>query len=470
MKKLDLFTVRLVLLSFAFPSFGFGISMNFTGTMRSQAAFFSKLNQEIAGRMPTKQYIKSRILLEPNLVVDDHFAIKSQWNLLSSPTLTPNASTALGTGQGDYVFGDPNTSSLNLGRAWLEWTSDFGVVRIGRMPVSWGYGLMWDAGNGVWDTWQTTYDRLEYRLHLGHVVGALAYSKPRKLSVEAHTDDADFYTIYLQYENPEADVEAGILYEKQTRSLGQERDYVGTASSNPSPNPYKLPATYANKYPLDTKTPYPKDNNVLNVYLKKSFGYFTLGGEVGWITGNAFDFNQNGVKDELNAYAAVFNVAFEYHKVRLFNEFVYASGDASLSDNLRGFTLLHRNKSPGFIFGKELIGQYAGNGVDLASPVVYGNTGSFSGVYYLRPGFRVDWSPSWASGLEVVWAQKAAKQAGEEGHLATEFDLGTDYNVYKNFDLGLTLGLCLPGKGIPLPAGMERKAIFGVRSTASLKF
>lgn len=449
-----------------FPLSGFSVSMNYTGQVRSQGVYYSKLGQDLPGTAPTKQFLETRFLLEPNLVIDDHFSIKSQWNLLSSPNLTPSSTNSLASGQGGYILGDPNVSTINLSRAWLEWTSDFGVLRVGRMPVSWGYGLLYDAGNGLWDNWQTTLDRLEYRLHLGHVIGALAYSKPRKLSVEGNVNDSEYYTVYLQYDNPEMDVEGGLLYEKQARASGQSADLMGT-SATPA-NHLKLPAAYpaGNVYPLSSNTPYPKSNNVLDVYLKKTFGYFSLGGEASWLTGEAFDYNGNSIKDDLNAFGLMANVAYEYHKVKLFTEFVYASGDASLEDHLRGFVLLHRNRSPGFIFGRELLGPYSANGVGLGTPVAYGNSGSYSGVYYFRPGFRIDWSPAWASGLEVVIAKKTVVQTGEESHLALEFDLGTDYSVYKNFDLGMTLGLLFPGKGIT----PDPKTVFGFRTTASLKF
>ena len=93
----------------------------------------SNLNQPPDGE--ATQFISGRALLEPNVLVDDHFSIRSQWNLLTSSGLTPNATQQMGTGQGGYVFGDTATTSLAMSRAWLEWTSDFGVVRVGRMPI-----------------------------------------------------------------------------------------------------------------------------------------------------------------------------------------------------------------------------------------------------------------------------------------------------------------------------------------------
>lgn len=445
------------------------VSMNFSGTFRSEATSLTNLGQT-SGK-ESKQYILSRALLDPTILIDDHFSIRSQWNLLTSNQFTPNATQALGVGQGGYIMGDVNTTALNLNRAWLEWTSDFGVVRVGRVPISWGYGLTWDAGNRAWDDYQTTGDRIEYRLHLGNVVGALAYTKNRKLSVLENTNDQEFYTVFLQYDNAEMDVEGGIYFEKQARSGSQSNGMTTNAGGNS--NPFDLGTS--TPLPLALASTYPKNNNAIDAYLKKTAGRFTFGGEVTWITGMAFDYANggNGADDDLNAFGALGNITFDYHKIKAFTEVVYASGDKNLSDNsATGFSLLNLNRArPGLILGRELLGKYHGNSVGKGNLLVYGSDGSYSGLLFLRPGFRVDWSPSWASGVEVVIARKAATQDGENANLGWELDLGTDYNVYKNFDLGVNAGFAFPGEGIPLPAaGGEHKMIFAVRTTAALKF
>jgi len=450
------------------------VSVNFGGSFRSEGDYYTNLTQGFNGD-PKKQFIRGRFLVDPNFIIDDHFSVRSQWSLLESPGITPSITPAgsslggLGTGIGGFVYGDTNTNALVLNRVWLEWTSDFGVVRLGRMPFSWGYGLVWDSG-GLWDDYGTTLDRLEYRLHLGHIVGAMAYSKPRKKSVWGHKDDADFFTFYLQYDNPESDVEGGLIYEKQTRSNSQASNLN---TSNPNGYPAGTPF-------LDGSNPYPfpLNINVVDLYLRKTVGYFTLGGEANWITGEANKLGGGDKNSTMNAVAATFNATYEFHRLKAFTEDLYASGDSALAnDQLTGFVLLHPNRRAGFILGRELLGRYSsyvddgstgkvGNG----SMLVYGNSGSFSGVVFLRPGIRFDWSPSLASGLEVVYAQKASVQTGEERHLGTEVDLGTDYSVYKNFDLGVNAGVLFPGKGITASMSLEPKTIFGFRTTASLKF
>ncbi|NDG27249.1 MAG: hypothetical protein EB120_08760, partial [Proteobacteria bacterium] len=439
------------------------VSMNFSGSVRTEADSITNLGQ--SATKDSKQYIETRALLDPNILIDDHFSIRSQWNLLASPQLTPDASEALGHGQGGWVLGDVRTASLLLNRVWLEWTSDFGVVRVGRVPISWGYGLTWDAGNRPWDQYQTTGDRIEYRLHLGNVVGALAYTKNRKLSVLENTNDQEFYTVFLQYDNPEMDVEGGIYFEKQARSSSQSADFTG----NDPANPYNV---VGSSIPLSQHAPYPKNNNAIDAYLKKSLGRFTFGGEVTWISGSAYDYAGSGTDDDLSAFAAMANITFDYHKIKAFTEVIYATGDKNLNDDTAtSYSLLHFNRArPGLILGKELLGKYHGNQVNQGNLLIYGTDGAFSGLFLVRPGIRLDWSPSWASGVEVIIARKAVTQDGEQANLGWEIDLGTDYNVYKNFDLGVNAGFAFPGDGIPLPTGGEKKMIFALRTTAALRF
>jgi len=444
------------------------ISMNFNGQVRSEASHYQDLGLGTGSLSSSKNFIQMRALLDPNLIIDDHFSIKSEWSLLTSPSFTPNATIPLGSGAGGWIFGDVNSAALVLTRAWLEWTSDFGVFRLGRMPVSWGYGLLYDAGNGLWDDFQTTYDRIEYRLHLGHVIGAVAYSKPRKFTAAGSDNDQDFYQAFLQYDNPESEIEGGILYEKQVRGSQQQGDLLGTSNPAVPSNPYKLPASDLNPYPLSNKTPYPLSNNVVDLYLKKTLGYLTLGGEVGWIVGTAAGYSGNGVPDNLNAFAVTLNASYEVHRLKIFTDFLYASGDNNLNGgHLNGFVLLHRNRRPGLILGRELLGPYYTNLVGYGSPVVYGAQDTFSGVIYLRPGVRFDWTPSLSSGLELILAQKAAVTDTDSKNLGIEVDIGTEFAMYKNFDLGGQVGYLFPGDGLQVP---NPKGAFAGRATAALKF
>jgi len=443
-----------------------GVSMGFGGAFRTEAAYYSRIGLGLAGAAPDKSLVSARALLNPSLIIDDHFSLKSQWNLLTSPTFTPSATVPLGPGQGSYIFGDTSSAALVLSRAWLEWTSDVGVMRIGRMPFAWGYGLVWDEGNALWDDFQTTIDRLEYRLFLGHVVGGVAYSKGRKGSLIGEANDSGFYTVYLHYDNPESEVQAGILYESQHRSPAQAAELVKTVAGKAPNNPYFSPGA---TYPLSTLgSPYPLSNHVVDLFFKKTVGELAFGGEIGWTSGTAAHFDGGGARDDMNAFGAMTNVTFERHGFRGYLDFLFASGDSNLADNkLTGFVLLNRNRRAGLILGRELLGAYAGETAHQGSCVVYGNAGTFSGCIFLRPGVRVEWTPTLATSLELIWGRKAAAAAGESSDLGVESDLGMDYAVYQNATLGVNLAYLFPGRGLQAPSP---KGVFAFRSTFAVRF
>ncbi|MBI1860107.1 MAG: hypothetical protein HYR96_04215 [Deltaproteobacteria bacterium] len=457
-----------------------GVTANFSGMFRSRANYLQNGNLNEPTVSSTKTYLDGRALIYPSLVIDDHFAVKSQWSLVDSPYYLPNRTFSGGNGQGGWVYGDPNAKFMTLSRAWMEWTSDFGVFRLGRVPVAWGYGLVWDAGNGMWDDWQSTIDRIEYRLHFGHLVSTLAYSKPRKGSLMASDDDADHYTVSIKYENPELDMEFGGLYEKQNRSISQagalggatNGTATGPGSSNPYASPYgfgQAPYSPTRAFPLSSSgLAAPLSDTILDIYAKKSTGHFTFGGEVTWLSGSATTYPVSTNTLDLNAWGFLFSASYEYHRLKTFLEFLYASGDSDMSNGaMTGFAIMHRNRRAGILLGRELLGPYNGDTANSGSMFAYGNTGSFSGVYYLRPGLRMDWSPTWSTGVEVIWAQKAAVQDGEDRSLGLEIDIGTEYSVYKNFDVGLTMAVLTPGRGL---GGTSTPTVFGFQTTFGLKF
>src|SRR5690606_29820378 len=49
-------------------------------------------------------------------------------------------------------------SAVTAQRFWADFLSDIGTFQVGRAPLNWGLGLYWDAGNDLWDRYQSTGD------------------------------------------------------------------------------------------------------------------------------------------------------------------------------------------------------------------------------------------------------------------------------------------------------------------------
>lgn len=452
----------------------FAVTMNFEGSFRTEGSYYNNTGLGNGAIPKDKAFLYNRALLNPSVVIDDHFSVKSQWSLLSSPTFAPSsqsfAGSAMVVGNGGYILGDPNATAMLLQRAWLEWTSDVGVLRLGRMPFNWGYGLLWDDGSrDIWDDFQTTLDRVEYRLNLGYINFGVSYSKTFKASTLGSGGDSIFFSGFLQYKNPETDFEGGILYENQWRSPDLTANFKGP--SNPAaknPNPWYVPPVAGFTQPnLAKNTPYPLSNHVLDIYVKKGLGAFTLGGEFSYLAGKAIDFGGDGTADDLGAFALVARAQYEKHQLKAYAEVLYATGDDNINDNTQsGFLLLHRNRRPGLILGRELLGPYATSAVSQGSCTAYSGPNTFSGCLYGKVGASYDWTSTISTGLDLIYARKVAIAAGEESSLGFEIDAGVAYLLYQNFTVGGNAGLLLPGAGI----GPNTDAAFAVRGTAALNF
>ena len=110
-----------------------------------------------------------RFRLEPTLNVSEQVRVLSQVDLLDNLVL---GSTPQGIYTGlDGVLQpfDSRTqvspaSSLAVKRAWAEVQTPLGLLSFGRMPSSWGLGILSHAGNGLDDDLGDSVDRLQFAL------------------------------------------------------------------------------------------------------------------------------------------------------------------------------------------------------------------------------------------------------------------------------------------------------------------
>src|SRR4051794_40789900 len=99
---LKVLSTALFAFSLGFCSLAHAVSMNFNGNFRADTAFYNQPDLGAGNIGTNRSYLAGRALLNPNVLIDDHFSLKSQWSLLSSPNFTP-AAGALTMGQGSYL-------------------------------------------------------------------------------------------------------------------------------------------------------------------------------------------------------------------------------------------------------------------------------------------------------------------------------------------------------------------------------
>jgi uncharacterized protein (TIGR04551 family) len=126
-----------------------------------------------------------RFRLNPELHISDNLRVMTQVDLLDNLVLgsTPsgydnhpgiNGGYAV-TPRNDYAplgfYDDTQVppsagknsvmDSIRVKRAWAEYATPVGELRFGRMPFHWGLGMMFNAGDGHDDDYQSTVDRVQ---------------------------------------------------------------------------------------------------------------------------------------------------------------------------------------------------------------------------------------------------------------------------------------------------------------------
>ncbi len=121
-----------------------------------------------------------RFRLDPEFHVSDNLRVISQIDLLDNLVLgsTPsgyavdNGAVTQRSGYAPLGALDDNTAAPNGGRnsikdsiivkrVWAEWVTPVGQLRFGRMPNHWGLGMVYNAGDGHDDDYQSTIDRAQ---------------------------------------------------------------------------------------------------------------------------------------------------------------------------------------------------------------------------------------------------------------------------------------------------------------------
>jgi uncharacterized protein (TIGR04551 family) len=126
-----------------------------------------------------------RFRVNPELHISDNLRILSQIDLLDNLVLgsTPSHTNYAPSASGGYEVAPRSgyaylgfqedtqappasgrnsfTDSIVVKRAWAEYASPVGELRFGRMPFHWGLGMMFNAGDGPDDDYQSTVDRIQ---------------------------------------------------------------------------------------------------------------------------------------------------------------------------------------------------------------------------------------------------------------------------------------------------------------------
>lgn len=401
--------------------------------------------------------------IKPTILVNDNVIIHTEWNIGDPVTgffgrnvdFDQNNNPA-STRKGELT--------VEAARLWMDLHTDFGLLQIGRAPMQWGLGVIFNKGDGVFDRYQSTSDTIRLTSKFGNfsimplfskvAVGKnIAGSQDATGAVLDGSDDVSDYGLGIKYHNEENELEAGFLFYK--RSADNQQDsfffpHTGAAAATTGSNGLSL--------------------RLLDLYVRKTWYRLTVGAEVPFYSGDIGDANGVGQRNSYKATGLAGEVSLNFDRWKHLLKFGIAPGQEPVTTGARGTDFgamyFHRNYKLGEILFNYNLGGFGSNNPDsitaanLRSPY----DASISNAKYLMLGTENQgehWS--WSVGFVYAKASETA-QAGKDFYihrlkrystaaavedqgdsLGFEIDLGAGYKWDDNIQFGADIGMFFPG-------------------------
>lgn len=393
--------------------------------------------------------------LFPKLVVNDSINIRSQWDV-GSPIYGFFGRSFPTTGDERFNFTGSQAGNFAIGaqRVWASLITDFGTLEVGRAPIDWGLGAIWDAGNDLFDRYQSTGDLIRLTSKFGNfsispalvkVAGGrnVGGASDASGAVVQGNDDVTDYDLAVKYDNSEEEFEFGMMWTKRTGSVAQDSIQFNTAGTGSHRINYSL----------------------FDFYARKKWGRWYLGGELPLFNGEL------GALDGANEFtyktwALVLKSGYtsDIWDVDLNLGHVPGQPASSPGDKKFSAVYLHNNYNLGLImFHYNLYGLSNNNPeiVTTGANSPYDNPIVNANFISLAPKAKLD---KWTLklGLVAAWADDVAKAGqrfynynrrqfatavnNQASFMGFEIDPGVEFRWDENFIIGWDIGLFFPGE------------------------
>ncbi|MBU6375052.1 MAG: hypothetical protein KGQ59_03580 [Bdellovibrionales bacterium] len=365
--------------------------------------------------------------LKPRVIVNDNVYLHSEW-WFGSPAygFFGDAGPTQDRNSFNSTFSDGGT--LTAQRFWAEILTDVGNVHVGRAPLQWGLGLVWNAGDGLYDRFQSTGDVIRMVSKFGafsFAPAAVKYTSGSSISGSSVSD----YAIALKYENSDEEFEGGVNFIRR----------VGTG----------LRAFNETAFGDVNMTTW-------DIFTRKKLGKFELLAESPIVTGKVSG-------GEYSTYALALEGRYAASDSwNFFTKAGHVPGQSGDEGKFRGY-FLHPNYKLGLIlfnyqfahFGINNVGSGA-NGSVFNAPITNANYLHLGGDYTSgKWQFRGSWT--YAQARETAgttgrfynqWTrsfENAGGSTAQSSSLGWELDAGTTLKWDDHFEFKADAGLFFPG-------------------------
>ena len=440
-----------------------------------------------------KGYVLHHFTLKPEFIAYDGLTIHTRFDILNhsrfpndqlgqtfgaGPNTTPG--TPLSPSHGNPGSGTNTTNSntlsdqlssdfLAVNELYVNWSHEFGVVTVGRTPMHFGLGINFNGGFGLFDHWLENRDLVAYKLVMGRfsIMPVLGKTYEGSLSKE---DDINDYIVQINYENPETELQVGIIYQARRSTSGK--------NSNDTPPPVmgKEGVIQSGQYEVDS----------YNAFISQWIDQVKLAFELGVMTGN-LGLSKGPLAIEQDALGAAMKLWWSPKGAKWGTAFDlgYASGDNPATENVYESYVFDQNYDVAFLLFNHPMGtRDFFRTAQIRNVAIEGKAGTLSAqdsfdseaisnTIYASTAFQYKLTEKMDMESRLTYAilNNDPLGTGVSSDAGFELDFEFNYKPFKGFQWVNRAGIFFPGTSFKGGSdNLPTKTAFGFETKAAINF
>jgi hypothetical protein len=453
--------ILLLTLGTLFPATAQATEVVWDGHYRTQVRAFDSLSLSLTNDAAegTSMWADHRLRLQPGFILSDKIRLNTEVDILpfarggtdavlnTDPAsgITDPVVTSASVQSPTAEDGSAGLNNLQVRRVWGQIETKFGQARFGRMPVEWGAGMVWNAGNDPLDEYGTTADRVQFIAPVGPVHLIAAYEVP--------------FEGFINQSEDVRQLSGGVAYLTEDIGVGSYNTYRWQNRDDKS------------EFSIFTG----------DVWAKARLGRALLEWELAFQLGGG-DLSESINDVRVTGLGTVLSAKMAGTKLQAGLTGGIATGDANPFDSeYRAFSF-HPDYNVALMMFEEPMPVLAHE-----NPHPYNNEGreygavrlrdGISNAMFLRPNIGYSIREDLVIDVAMIIAQaaKLQEELKEASGYGSEVDLSLEYKPYEHFSLTGTAGYFMPGRYITsfahdeLGSGFDEAALGG-RLVGTIEF
>ena len=448
-------------------------SMDWQGLYRFEFLQIGDANLNSQGG--SKSYGLHHLTLRPHMIAADGIEFYGRFNLINNLEYTSSAVGGFfGHGLGTSPSVDSHNSNvlsqnmlagqLNISELYLTWAQKNAILVVGRAPIHFGLGMMFNSGRGDFDHWFDTRDLIAYKMISGNMTYVPMLAKVNEGAVGADDDVTD-YIFNVNYNSEASGLKMGLFYQNRVASTSGNdvpKDSLGSDSSS---------SQVLNQG---------WKSEDINIFVEREYENSRFAVELGLQKGST-GVESSGQSVELEGLGISTEWDYQLPGSRFAWQLKsgYASGDDPSTEDYEGY-IFDKNYDVAMMLFNHPLGQ-----LDVFNTSLDRNSSkassariddqALSNVLYFSP--RVTWK--WTDKISLRGAftygrllKEFKSGASASLDLGYELDLALVAKPYKNFQWVTELGYFIPGDSFKGGTGdnFDVNSTYGIITKAAISF